>query len=140
MKTSLDNTKDYFEAGWFYYNELEMKRLMLKEVIKNKSFFESIAERLQYRFYGMYKLFAGYGEKPLRISIWFWVFAAIIFPVIHVSNGLSVKLLDKAVLNINFDFSKTEMLLKPQFWQDFLYAVVFSLYHVIPFNLLPMYS
>ncbi|KAA3610172.1 MAG: pentapeptide repeat-containing protein [Calditrichaeota bacterium] len=138
MKTSLDNTKDYFEAGWFYYNELEMKRLMLLDTIHNKSFFESIPERLQYRFYGLYKLFSGYGEKPLRSFIWFWLFAVLFFPIIHGFNGLGVKLESGKILNINYDFSKIEAIFNPPFWQDFLYSIVFSLYHIIPFNLLPL--
>lgn len=138
MKTALDNTKDYFEAGWFYYNELEMKRLMVKDTIKDKSFFQSIADRLQYRFYGIYKLFAGYGEKPFRSFIWFWVCAVVIFPAIHFINGLSVKLANGTILNIDFDFSKLETIFKPAFWHDFLYTVVFSLYHILPFNLLPL--
>jgi len=35
MKTALDNTKDYQQASWFYFNEFEMKRRHLEEQIEN---------------------------------------------------------------------------------------------------------
>ncbi len=138
MKTALDNTKDYVESGWFYYNELEMKRQMLKELIKESSFFQSISSRVKYRFYGLYKMFAGYGEKPLLSFAWFWVFAAIIFPAIHVVNGFSVKLANNHIQKVSFDLTKIGTVLNLEFWQDNFYSLVFSLYHVVPFNLLPL--
>ncbi len=136
MKTAHDNTKDYFEAGWFYYNELETKRLMLKDEIKREPFFRSISARLQKGFYDLFKLFSGYGEKPLRSLVWFWLFALVVFPGIHGLNGLTIKMANKAALNINFDFTGFSRIFEYAFWQDYLYAVAYSLNHVIPFNFL----
>lgn len=101
MKTALDNTKDYQQASWFYFNEFEMKRLALKDQIEigrpawrilqwqpciwAYKQLKKIFSR--YRLYCFYRLFAGYGEKPLW-SFWWFIGFAIIFGVLHFFSGL----------------------------------------------------
>ncbi|MEE9553268.1 MAG: pentapeptide repeat-containing protein, partial [candidate division Zixibacteria bacterium] len=85
MKTALDNTKDYQQASWFYFNEFEMKRKALEEEIENSLpkwkifrwqpllwFYRQLKKIFsKYFFYFWYKVLAGFGEKPLWSFYWF---------------------------------------------------------------------
>lgn len=137
MKTALDNNKDYLDAGWFHFNELEMRRRMLKETIKRKRFSESFPERLHFYLLGAYRIFAGYGEKPLRSFTWFLFFAVFFFPLLHVLNGFTAKSgnLIQTLKIMNTDIS---FLVKSDYLQHFFYAVSFSFYRLIPIDYLPL--
>jgi len=138
MKTALDGTKDYQEAGWFYFNEFEMKRLALKDRLKNRSWISRLFSRLS--LYNMYKAFAGYGEKPLWSFIWFWIFSAL-FAWLHLLFGLNAP--DGKY--INYDVSISLQGLKNfvssgflcQLIKDGFYTLAFALYRVIPVSYLP---
>ena len=122
MKTALDRTKDYQESGWFYFNEFETKRRGLK-----------IGPRKT--LYYLYKVFSGYGEKPLWSFIWFVVFA-IVFSFIHLLSGLNT-----SMGNINYDISfKWEAIKNVYsgvFWMDWLNSLVFTFYRLIPVSYMP---
>lgn len=137
MKTALDNNKDYNDASWFHFNELEMRRQKLRESIKLASFLKGLPDRIRYFALSNYKAFAGYGEKPLKSFNWFIFFAFIFFPLVHIGNGLTVK--STHVLH-KMQFLQTDVsfLLKNEFVQNFLYAVNFSLFRLIPFDYLPL--
>lgn len=138
MKAALDYIKEYNEASWFYYNEFEMKRKALKERFKSNGFFSAIGDRLRYRFYGLYKQFAGYGEKPIRSFLWFIFSSLILFPLIHLSNGLYIKFGNQLPAKYNLDFSKLDFLTKEEFWNHFVYAMIFSIYRLLPLDYLPL--
>ena len=137
MKIALENTKDFAEASWFHYNENEMHRLELREHLKQSPFRGTIPEKFKYYFLGVYKLFSGYGEKPTRSFKWFIFFAFFFFPAVHLANGLSVKnaFMLKKISFLNFDIS---FLIQNEFIQNFWYAVNFSLYRIIPIDILPL--
>ena len=91
FKVALDNTKDYEQAGWFYFNEYEMKRRAFKEQSKTKYFI-----------YSFYKLFAGYGEKPLWSFYWFLILL-MGFTFANLFSG--IKLATGSIINYDFHFS-----------------------------------
>jgi uncharacterized protein YjbI with pentapeptide repeats len=91
FKTSLDNTKDYSEAGKFYFNEQEMKRKALRE--KFEKWWRSIlnGEMWKWLLYSLYKVFMGYGEKPFWSLVWLLFSGIIVFPIVHLFNGLQIR-------------------------------------------------
>jgi hypothetical protein len=86
MKAALDRSKDYQEASWFYFNEMEMKRLASKESLRDGGLSRRLFSRIS--IYNLYKILAGYGEKPVWSFIWFSVFATA-FSLLHLINGLA---------------------------------------------------
>ena len=106
FKVALDNTKDYEQAGWFYFNEYEMKRRASLEDSDKEDNWIKIGNKYKrksipkYIMYSLYKLFAGYGEKPLWSFYWF-LFTAFIFSIINIFNEVS------ATMNIENPFIKT---------------------------------
>ncbi len=137
MKTALDNTKDYQQASWFYFNEFEMKRRALEEEIENRvpkwrifqwrpllwcyCQLKKIFSR--YIFYFFYKVFAGFGEKPLWSFYWFllWLLG---FTTLNYCIGLKK----------GFSLSGgTIDYIDATFWD----SLIFTLYRIIPANYLP---
>lgn len=57
LKVALDNTKDYQQAGYFYFNEFEMLRLHYRKE-------KGLKAKSKYFLYTTYKYLAGYGESP----------------------------------------------------------------------------
>jgi len=137
MKTALDNTKDYQQASWFYFNEFEMKRKALQEYFTKKlqekvclseTTFNLIAHYCRKFFsklslYNLYKTFAGYGEKPMWSFLWFGL-GVLGFTILNYCLGLkrgeiqeggTIKYLDTGI------------------WDSF----IFTLYRIIPANYLP---
>jgi len=103
FKTSLDNTKDYAEAGHFYFNECEMKRKYFKSLKWKGNFWDKLRGKL----YWLCKIFMGYGERPLWSFSWFLIFGIIIFPIAHIINGLDVPLGETLCLAaIKYTFSR----------------------------------
>jgi len=137
MKAALDRTKSFHEAGWFYFNEFEMKRQALREKIKIGGVLKRIKDRI-YLFlkYNLYLIFAGYGEKP-NWSIWWLIIFTFLFAPLHLLSGLQVG----EATTINYTFSPNLEGLKSVFsWQyggDFFTALVYSLYRIIPVSYLP---
>ncbi len=134
MKTASDRNKDYHLAGWFYFNEFEMKKFHHKRKIKKYG--SKTINMLRCVFsgrlwaYSIYKTVAGYGEQPLK-SFCFLLLFTIIFAALHLLNGFNMP--DGTninyILNLNFnDFSVS----------DFINAFLFSLYHIIPGNYLAL--
>ncbi|MCD6160980.1 MAG: pentapeptide repeat-containing protein [candidate division Zixibacteria bacterium] len=137
MKTALDNSKDYQQAGLFYFNELEMKRRALEDDIENSKPKRKIFQRQpakwfyqqfrkifsKYIFYYLYKVFTGYGEKPLWSSIWFVVYIAV-FTILNFCIGIKIgtKQEDEII-----KYSDATI------WD----SLIFTLYRIIPTNYLP---
>jgi hypothetical protein len=141
MKTALDNSKDYQEAGWFYFNEFEMKRLALIDKIKEESkksdgspkrfrrAFKSILSKRP--LYWAYKVFAGYGEKPLWSAIWFVIYSALA-AIFQLFSGIQLKVGAKI---INYDLSSNiGTLFSCQLWCDICETWKYSVYRLIPNN------
>ncbi len=149
MKTALDNTKDYQQASWFYFNEFEMKRCALEEKIESskpkwnifqwKPFVKIRQTRKKifskYLLYFCYRTFAGYGEKPMWSFLWFWAFTAI-FAFGHMVFGL--KSFPGGVVTTEYkffcflsDFSVGNFL------REFASAFGYSLSQAIPKNYIP---
>jgi len=139
-KTALDGTKDYQEAGWFYFNEFEMKRLALKEKAANETRRRTFLRQCRRLLYWWYKVLAGYGEKPLWSFVSFWVLSGL-FTWLHLLFGLNAP----EGKYINYDICVSWQALKNLgswvFWcgliKDGLYALVFALYRVVPVSYLP---
>jgi uncharacterized protein YjbI with pentapeptide repeats len=135
MKTALDNTKDYQQASWFYFNEFEMKRRALKEEIEShpskiRKIFSKILSK--YFLYFSYKVFAGYGEKPLWSAIWFFIFSSL-FAVAHMLNG--IEKINGDAQDINYSISQfISAANTAQFWNDLLVSWFFALSRLIPAN------
>jgi hypothetical protein len=141
MKTALDNSKDYQEAGWFYFNEFEMKRLALIDKIREESkksdgspkrfrrAFKSILSKRP--LYCVYKVFAGYGEKPLWSAIWFVIYSALA-AIFQLFSGIQLKVGTKI---INYDLSSNiGTLFSGQLWCDICETWKYSVYRLIPNN------
>ncbi len=126
FKVALDNTKDYEQAGWFYFNEYEMKRRAFKE-----------QSRPKYIVYSLYKLFAGYGEKPLWSFYWFLILL-MGFTFANLFSG--IKLATGSIINYDFSFSLNGLtnLFTSSFWLDVYYSFLFTLFRIIPISYLPV--
>ncbi len=131
MKTAADRIKDYNMASWFYFNEFEMKRMELLQKYKDK---EHVLGRLRRRFlsprlwlFNLYRVLAGYGEKPIWTITWF-SFSTIIFALLHLFNGFSDR--DKS---INFDMC-VDLPNLSNLDSDMFSSLLFSLYHLIPLS------
>lgn len=138
MKTAMDRGKDYQESSWFYFNEYEMKRLGLKEGLQRRRerlkwwrHYGSMSVRGRLYLFNMYKVFAGYGEKPGWSFVWFLVFV-LMFSIAHLFNGIKVA----AGRGINYDLMLNIPNIKSLI-SDLAVAAMFTLYRVIPTNYLP---
>ena len=130
MKTALDRTKDYQEASWFYFNEFEMKRLNLKEKYKDRNILRRIFSRIT--LYNSYKVFAGYGEKPLWSFYWYLLFA-IIFSVAHLASGLDTEGMASSPHEICIsNYSSINNLCSLKFIGDFGNSFLYTLSLTIP--------
>jgi len=95
MKVALDRAKDFSEAGWFYFNEFEMKRQALRKNLgedkeDNKWFNRTKNRILNLLKYDLYFTFAGYGEKPFWSFLWLIMFTFLFAPL-HLLSGLHGK-------------------------------------------------
>ena len=143
FKVSLDNTKDYEQAGWFYFNEFEMKRracLEIPQSEKNKGGENSNKNKKsksKFLLYSVYKLFAGYGEKPLWSFYWFLIFV-LTFSIINLFSG--IRIATKQI--VNYDLSITSNgfsnFISFYWFKDFISSAVFTLYRIIPIGYLPI--
>jgi len=134
MKTALDLSKDYQEAGSFYFNEFEMKRLAFKNKLIQISKMPFKYIRIifsKYFLYSCYKVFAGYGEKPLWSAIWFVIYSALA-AIFQLFSGIQLKVGTKI---INYDLSSNiGTLFSGQLWRDICETWKYSVYRLIPNN------
>lgn len=93
LKVALDNTKDYQQAGYFYFNEFEMLRLHYSKE-------KGLKAKSKYFLYTTYKYLAGYGEKPLWSFIWL-VFTTLLLSMLNLLIGFKFRSSE-----INYDFYK----------------------------------
>ena len=138
-KSAADKAKDYNLASWFYFNEIEMKRRQLiYNITSERKYFKRLVKRtfsLSW-IYKVYKVLAGYGEKPMWSFIWFTIFTTL-FSIIHLFNGISVKYHGKSFKDINY---KLDLIWPPPFevsLSDILYSLAFTLSRIIPTNYFP---
>ena len=117
FKTALDKTKDYTDAGLFYYNELEMKRKYFREK-KNYG---------RWGLYSLYKFFMGYGAKPLLSFIWL-ILSAFIFSGINLINGIK----DCTGRIISYEWA-----LSLPNWTDWLISFQYTISRFLPKTYLP---
>jgi len=141
LKTAADNAKDYRLAAWFYFNEFEMKRLnFLHYNPKGKSCNKMPHLKYsspRYLLYTIYKVFAGYGEKPFWSFLWFLIFV-ILFASLHMLNGIKIpNTVDLIKYKPLFSSEGVIALFSGKFWHDLFYAITFSLSRIIPTNYLP---
>ena len=138
MKTALDRTKDYQEAGWFYFNEFEMKRLALQEQLKKRRWVRRLFSRLS--LYNLYKALAGYGEKPLWSFFWLWILTAL-FAGLHLLSGLHAPVGKYINYDISFSLQGAKNHISPGFLCELLkhygQSLLFTLYRIIPVSYLP---
>ena len=133
MKVALDRIEDYQQAGWFYFNEYEMKRLDLKTKLKDTFFLKRMVKLLPYN---VYKIFSGYGEKPLW-SCWNFCFFSFLFTIGHLLSGLKTGT-DKIInYDISFSMVTINALFSGQFWQNFFLSFIYTLYRILPVNFWP---
>ncbi len=114
LKAAHDRTKDFAEAGHFYYQECEALRYYYRH--EQKGALAKIRAALYYA----YKLIAGYGEKPLRAFNWL-VCSLSFFAVVNSSTGIYR-------LNGGTD---------PVLTRNLTDAIVFTCLRLIPINLFP---
>lgn len=129
MKTAADRAKDYHLASWFYFNEIEMKRrdLLAKAKTTGKWWKTALKTILTGRLwtYNLYKIFAGYGEKPGWSFSWFLMTIAI-FAVINLYNGFN-----SPIGKINYDLAVSLPNIGTLV-RDIGYSIIYTLYRVIP--------
>jgi len=130
LKTAADRIKNYQAASYYYFNELEMRRRGYGQWMHDSTNLPSrmIACR-NYVVYEAYRIFAGFGEKPVWSFIWFWIFTCL-FSTLHMFNGINA-----LGRRINYDLNSFPPL--TELISDFGYAVIYSLYRVIPSTYLP---
>jgi uncharacterized protein YjbI with pentapeptide repeats len=133
MKTALDYTKDFEEAGKFYFNEYEMKRRALKDDLRGKGILKNAFSKRP--IYYLYKIFAGYGEKPLWSFIWF-IFFSFLFAVAHLFNGFEITKDD--IINYSFNPSSWNNIFKWQTIWDFIQAWFYSIFYILPRSYIPV--
>ena len=134
MKTSLDRTKDYEQSGWFYFNEFEMKMKAVQKLLNGRNILRRIFSRIS--LYNLYKVLAGYGERPLWSFCWFLIFT-FVFAILHMLSGLDPVGLESSSPTINFGkYSSFSQCISSEFLKDFSSAFVFSASRAIPVNYL----
>ena len=136
-KSALDKTKDYEQAGWFYFNEMEMKRLSFEGYIDPEEKFTRIKNfirskyKMKWLLYGSYKIFAGYGEKPLWSFLWFLIFT-LIFSVLNLFIGFIYK---GNIINYNLNLTGEGLFkIDSQLCYDLFISILLSIIRLIPFS------
>ncbi|MEE9442586.1 MAG: hypothetical protein V3V99_07950 [candidate division Zixibacteria bacterium] len=134
MKTAADNAKDYQQGSMFYFSEFEVKKYKLRERLKN----EKWVKRYSYKWinlflYYIYKVIAGYGEKPHWSLNWLCFFSFFVFPMIHLFNGIIPQ--NKTIINYDFMRSFPNLI---QLFKDYITCIGFTLVKIIPLNYLPI--
>jgi len=137
MKSSADKAKDYHRASWYYFSEFDMKRRALREATSTKGLLGRIVRYPQHLLYDVYKLVAGYGEKPAWSVSWFFG-VTIVFAFFHVFNGLKLKDTQEV---INYDWclpwNWTGEFHLWRFLSDLCTGAVFAVSRTLPLNYLP---
>lgn len=129
FKTSLDRTKDYIQAGWFYFNEYEMLRLYYKQST-------GLIHKSKYWLYSIYKYLGGYGEKPLWSFIWF-ILLTFIISIINILNGFKFRSHEinyDVILDSNVKYSFNYCILI----KDLIKGMFFTISRVLPTSYIPI--
>ena len=137
FKVALDNTKDYEQAGWFYFNEYEMKRKACGEKIVNDTGKQRKNSWSKYLIYSLYKYFAGYGEKPLWSFYWFGFFT-LFFAAINLFNGITFH--GKKIFDYAFAFNSRGLseFISLRWSSDYLLSIAFTISRIVPIGYLPI--
>jgi len=136
MKTAMDRTKDYQEAGWFYFNEFEMKRLASRGKEASGASTGTSFRGCRRLLYWLYKVIAGYGEKPFWSFLWFCFFL-IVFTSVHMLAGWQVPGGDYMKYSLSPNKVGLANVVSWHLWCDSLYSLGFAFSHVIPGSYLP---
>ncbi|MDD4050967.1 MAG: pentapeptide repeat-containing protein [candidate division Zixibacteria bacterium] len=133
MKSASDRAKDYQRASWFYFNEFEMKRLDNKTKKTTEPQKQGGGRSYgKFLLYSAYKLFAGYGEKPLWSFLWFLVLT-VGFSILHLFNGFNGP--NGIVINYDLALNLPNI---PTLFVNLLRAIVYTLYKIVPISYLPI--
>jgi uncharacterized protein YjbI with pentapeptide repeats len=139
FKTAADRAKNYHLASWFYFHEFEMRRQNFRQRANEpQGWAKKLSIKSVFFLYTLYRVFAGYGEMPRWSLAWFSIFTTG-FAVLHLFNGIRVPLSDGGSRLINYDWGGAVPNLV-QLVGDFFYAVLYTLYRVIPVSYLPYRS
>jgi hypothetical protein len=140
LKAAADRSRDYHLASWFYFNEFEMKRRSFLEQTKTtdeeqrangRGAVRTKRQRLSWLLYSVYKVTAGYGEKPQWSASWL-ALLAFGWAFVHLFNGFQ-----NGDDQLNYDWGGTW----PGFCQateHFGLALAYALYRIVPANYLPV--
>jgi hypothetical protein len=127
LKVATDATHDYRDSGAFFFNRLDMDRAFYKSQFRWPSQIGRIAAGLRYALYSLYRVFAGYGEKPLWSLIWL-IILGIGFAQLQMFAGFTIPVVNghrRVVQYLPcFDLSNN------CFINDFIYSLIFSFSHL----------
>lgn len=131
MKSSADKAKDYHRASWFYFSEFEMKRRSIREAIRKDKGVRKLLRWPQYWTYGLYKVLAGYGEKPAWSLMWFGLLS-LLFGIVHLFNGYLGE--DGAGYCYHIQISRQGFadFASCTFLKDFVWSLFYSISRAIP--------
>jgi uncharacterized protein YjbI with pentapeptide repeats len=131
LQHALDASQEYVEAGHFYYNRLETQRRLFAKLTTahGAHILYRVGTFVKYLVYSMFRIFAGYGEKPGQtvlalLAVWSSL------AMIHLYAGFKVNgRIVQGCLPWSPVSSGNLLDIKDISW-SFLY----SLYHVYPFK------
>lgn len=133
MKSALDAAKDFANAGEFYFNECEMRRIGFRESADWR-------DKLWWLAYSLYYWMAGYGERPLWSFGWFVVFT-MVFAVLHMWHGFAITASNRIGYSFDFSCIGWRNISRLSFWGEWLgdlpSAMILALYRIIPTGYMP---
>jgi len=131
MKTAFDQTKDYVEAGKFYFNEHEMRRLYYKSA-------KGISSCFKWLVYYFYKITCGYGEKPFRALCWLFA-SIIILSIVNLFSGFNFKTDSENNYKILYKIDTSQIfdIFKGDRISDYFLSIEYTLSRAIPPGYLP---
>ncbi|MFH1892741.1 MAG: pentapeptide repeat-containing protein [Candidatus Zixiibacteriota bacterium] len=132
-KTASDRGKDYGLASWFYFNEFEMKRLAFRDRLDKARVAQEklplwLFLKCRWWLYTIYRVLAGYGEKPLWSFLWLCFFVGV-FAVLNLFNGFTVP--DRGTINYDLQLSLPNL---GRLLYHFAYAILITLQRFIPIS------
>ncbi len=134
LKEAHDRNKDYENAGWFYFNQMEIiRKIYLYQyyglpcglIIQNIKF-RYLKNKLAAFFFWIYKIISGYGQKPVR-SFCFFLIALMVFAWFHLYHGFT-----KSGILIEYSFREGTY---QSIWTvicDYSNAIVLAFSNILP--------
>ncbi len=117
LRVIYEKTGRYFNAGDFFFGEMEMRRRQADE--------GSIIKALLY----LYRLISGYGERPIKAFCCF-LGTPVLFTLFYFFSGLkNSPRMDKNY--INYDVSWSLPFFDLVFWKDLLNTLFFSIHNAV---------